>query len=43
MSEFHRFVDTDARADQLSQAIEQWLSDLADAIDEAHASGQFPQ
>ncbi|GAB7010721.1 DUF955 domain-containing protein [Halorubrum trueperi] len=37
------FDDTDARADQMHQAIDQWLTDLADAVDEARASDEFQQ
>ncbi|OYR49682.1 DUF955 domain-containing protein [Halorubrum sp. Ea1] len=35
------FGDVDARADQMDQAIDQWLSELVDAVDEARASEQF--
>jgi hypothetical protein len=35
------FGDADARADQMHQAIDQWLSELVDAVDEARASDQF--
>jgi hypothetical protein len=35
------FGDGDARADQMQQAIDQWLADLVDAVDEARASAQF--
>ena len=37
------FGDADARADQMHQAIDQWLTDLVDAVDEARASEQFQQ
>ena len=35
------FGDADARADQMDQAIDQWISELVDAVDEARASEQF--
>ena len=35
------FDDADARADQMHQAIDQWLAELVDAVDEARASAQF--
>ncbi|EMA57000.1 LtrC-like protein [Halorubrum kocurii] len=35
------FGDADARADQMHQAIDQWLSELVDAVDEARASDEF--
>ena len=35
------FDDADARADQMHQAIDQWLADLVDAVDAARASAQF--
>ena len=35
------FEDADARADQMDQAIDQWLSELVGAVDEARASEQF--
>ncbi|ELZ43745.1 LtrC-like protein [Halorubrum californiense DSM 19288] len=35
------FDDADARADQMHQAIDQWLADLVEAVDEARASKQF--
>ena len=35
------FDDANARADQMYQAIEQWLADLVEAVDEARASAQF--
>ena len=37
------FDDADARADQMYQAIDQWLAELVDAVDEARASAQFQQ
>ncbi|MUW13466.1 DUF955 domain-containing protein [Halorubrum sp. CBA1125] len=37
------FGDADARADQMHQAIDQWLRELVDAVDEARASEQFQQ
>ncbi|MDZ5812655.1 ArdC-like ssDNA-binding domain-containing protein [Halorubrum sp. AD140] len=37
------FDDTDARADQMHQAIDQWLAELVDAVDAARASEQFQQ
>ena len=37
------FGDTDARADQMHQAIDQWLAELSDAVDTARASEQFQQ
>ncbi|QKG92069.1 DUF955 domain-containing protein [Halorubrum salinarum] len=35
------FDDADARADQMHQAIDQWLAELVDAVDKARASDQF--
>ncbi|ACM58517.1 LtrC-like protein [Halorubrum lacusprofundi ATCC 49239] len=35
------FGDGDARADQMHQAIDQWLAELVDGVDEARASAQF--
>ena len=35
------FDDADARADQMHQAIDQWLAELVEAVDEARASAQF--
>jgi hypothetical protein len=35
------FDDADARADQMHQAIDQWLAELVDAVDDARASAQF--
>ncbi|ELZ39207.1 LtrC-like protein [Halorubrum californiense DSM 19288] len=37
------FGDGDARADQMHQAIDQWLAELCDAVDAARASEQFQQ
>ncbi|WP_048077041.1 hypothetical protein [Halorubrum sp. AJ67] len=37
------FGDTDARADQMHQAIDQWLAELVEAVDTARASEQFQQ
>jgi hypothetical protein len=37
------FGDSDARADQMHQAIDQWLTDLVEAVDEARASEAFQQ
>lgn len=33
--------DGDARADQIHRAIDQWLAEFVDAVDEARASAQF--
>ena len=35
------FGDADARADQMHQAIDQWLRELVEAVDEARTSEQF--